>query len=307
MTRSLPQGSKMRHRDFGLLVCDAAPRDAGLHAVLADPRQGDLSDRPARRRRAPVGASAGQRPLRLSARQRQPALGRPACRKVRSTWAGAAGCIREYDWNGKVRVGAPAGRTASRLPPPAERQHHLPRLGGRAAGDRKARARRACPARCIPTAACMATTSTRSRRTARWCGNGTPAATWRWRNTRSAPASIRDEFAHANAISPLPNGDIYISFRRLNMIALIDRQTRKLKWQHRDDSFGMQHDCEPLAERQRHAVRQRHQHHHQSVLARDRDRPAHAQDRVGISRQADLHVLQPAHQRRAAARRAATR
>jgi outer membrane protein assembly factor BamB len=30
------------------------------------------------------------------------------------------------------------------------------------------------------------------------------------------------------------------------MIALIDRQTRKLKWEHRDDSFGMQHDCEPL-------------------------------------------------------------
>jgi len=38
---------------------------------------------------------------------------------------------------------------------------------------------------------------------------------------------LRDEFAHANAISPLPNGDIYISFRRLNMIGLIDKQPRK--------------------------------------------------------------------------------
>ena len=57
---------------------------------------------------------------------------------------------------------------------------------------------------------------------------------------------LRDEFAHANAISPLPNGDIYISFRRLNTIGLIDKQTRKMKWQHRDDSFGMQHDCAPL-------------------------------------------------------------
>jgi hypothetical protein len=55
------------------------------------------------------------------------------------------------------------------------------------------------------------------------------------------------KFAHANAISPLPNGDILISFRRLNMIALIDRQTRRIKWEHRDDSWGMQHDCEPLA------------------------------------------------------------
>jgi hypothetical protein len=58
---------------------------------------------------------------------------------------------------------------------------------------------------------------------------------------------LRDEFAHANAISPLPNGDIYISFRRLNTIALIDKATRRIKWHHRDDSFGMQHDCEPLA------------------------------------------------------------
>ena len=57
---------------------------------------------------------------------------------------------------------------------------------------------------------------------------------------------LRDEFAHANAISPLPNGDIYISFRRLNTIGLIDRATGKMKWEHRDDSFGMQHDCAPL-------------------------------------------------------------
>src|SRR5262245_62151829 len=61
-----------------------------------------------------------------------------------------------------------------------------------------------------------------------------------------SPSQTRDEFAHANSIAPLPNGDIYISFRRLNMVGLIDRRTRKLKWQHRDDSFGMQHDCAPL-------------------------------------------------------------
>jgi hypothetical protein len=79
-------------------------------------------------------------------------------------------------------------------------------------------------------------------------------AVWEWHACRDmevetyvlSPSQKRDEFAHANAISPLPNGDIYISFRRLNMIGLIDRQTRKMKWQHRDDSFGMQHDCEPL-------------------------------------------------------------
>ena len=61
-----------------------------------------------------------------------------------------------------------------------------------------------------------------------------------------SPSQSRDEFAHANAISPNADGDIWISFRRLNTIALIDRQTRKLKWEHRDDSWGLQHDCEPL-------------------------------------------------------------
>ena len=77
---------------------------------------------------------------------------------------------------------------------------------------------------------------------------------WEWHASRDMEVEkyplvcnqLRYEFAHANAISPLPNGDIYISFRRLNMIGLIDRQTREMKWQHRDDSFGMQHDCEAL-------------------------------------------------------------
>ena len=78
---------------------------------------------------------------------------------------------------------------------------------------------------------------------------------WEWHACRDmqveqypiSPSQRRDEFAHANAISPLPNGDILISFRRLNMIGLIDRESRKLKWEHRDDSWGMPHDCEPLA------------------------------------------------------------
>jgi hypothetical protein len=78
---------------------------------------------------------------------------------------------------------------------------------------------------------------------------------WEWHAWRDmeverypiSPSQNRDEFAHANAISPLPGGDILISFRRLNTIGIIDRQTRKMKWQHRDDSWGMQHDCERLA------------------------------------------------------------
>jgi hypothetical protein len=78
---------------------------------------------------------------------------------------------------------------------------------------------------------------------------------WEWHACRDmdverypiSPSQRRDEFAHANAISPLANGDILISFRRLNTIGLIDRENRRMKWEHRDDSWGMQHDCEPLA------------------------------------------------------------
>lgn len=53
----------------------------------------------------------------------------------------------------------------------------------------------------------------------------------------------RDEFAHGNACAPLPDGGIMVSFRRLNLIAIIDRTTRRFRWEMRDDSWGHQHDC----------------------------------------------------------------
>lgn len=56
----------------------------------------------------------------------------------------------------------------------------------------------------------------------------------------------RDEFAHANAICPLPDGNLMLSFRRLSTIIIIDRQTKKVTWEQRDESWGMQHDCERL-------------------------------------------------------------
>ena len=140
-------------------------------------------------------------------------------------------------------------------------------------------------------------------------------AVWEWHACRDMEVEkyplvsnqLRDEFAHANAISPLPNGDIYISFRRLNMIGLIDKQTKKMKWQHRDDSFGMQHDCEPLPNG------------NITLFANGINTTTNPFSRVieldprthkigvGVSRQAELHLLQPAHQRRAAAADAATR
>lgn len=60
------------------------------------------------------------------------------------------------------------------------------------------------------------------------------------------PVCDRDEFAHANACAPLPDGNVMISFRRLNLIAMIDRKTRKFCWEKHDDSWGHQHDCTML-------------------------------------------------------------
>lgn len=60
------------------------------------------------------------------------------------------------------------------------------------------------------------------------------------------PVCGRDEFAHANACAPLANGDVMLSFRRLNLIAIVDRTTRKFRWEMRDDTWGHQHDCEML-------------------------------------------------------------
>lgn len=74
---------------------------------------------------------------------------------------------------------------------------------------------------------------------------------WEWHAYRDmeleryelCPVCERDEFAHANACAPLPGGDIMISFRRLNVVAIIDRKTGCFSWEKRDDSWGHQHDC----------------------------------------------------------------
>jgi len=60
------------------------------------------------------------------------------------------------------------------------------------------------------------------------------------------PSCYRNEFAHANACFPMPNGDVMLSFRRINTVAIVDRATRRFRWHHRDDEWGHQHDCQLL-------------------------------------------------------------
>ena len=159
---------------------------------------------------------------------------------------GRSGLIREYDWNGKVvweHVHVGQHHDLRRLPngntiflgwaivPPDIAKRIPGGLPGTAHADS-----------CMYGDTIVEITP-----------NGKTAWEWQaWRDIEFEQHPIfcnqvRDEYAHANAISPLENGDIYISFRRLNTVALIDKETRRLKWHHRDDSWGMQHDCVPLA------------------------------------------------------------
>ena len=56
----------------------------------------------------------------------------------------------------------------------------------------------------------------------------------------------RFEFAHANACAPAPGGNYLINFRHLDMMAVIDKGTKKFLWQHRERNWGHQHNAEFL-------------------------------------------------------------
>lgn len=54
-------------------------------------------------------------------------------------------------------------------------------------------------------------------------------------------------FGWCNTVFPLESGDVLISMRHINLIAIIDRTTKQFKWEMCDMSFGGQHDPQLLA------------------------------------------------------------
>ena len=56
------------------------------------------------------------------------------------------------------------------------------------------------------------------------------------------PLHERHEWTHANTCTALPDGNILTSFRHLNTIGIIDRQTGGWVWKLRDIRLGHQHD-----------------------------------------------------------------
>ena len=84
--------------------------------------------------------------------------------------------------------------------------------------------------------------------------NASGKTVWEWHaqdemeieNYPIHPLNPRDEFCHANSLFPLPNGDYLISFRRNSWIFIIDRKTKKVRWEKNDYGWGGQHDAQLL-------------------------------------------------------------
>jgi len=60
------------------------------------------------------------------------------------------------------------------------------------------------------------------------------------------PTTNRHEFAHANACHVQADGNILVSFRQIDLIVLVNRQTSEIDWEMEDRSWGGQHDCQRL-------------------------------------------------------------
>jgi hypothetical protein len=60
------------------------------------------------------------------------------------------------------------------------------------------------------------------------------------------PTSNRHEFAHANTCHVQADGNILVSFRQIDLVILVNRQTKEIDWEMTDRSWGGQHDCQRL-------------------------------------------------------------
>ncbi|MCC2098346.1 MAG: aryl-sulfate sulfotransferase [Hyphomicrobiales bacterium] len=60
------------------------------------------------------------------------------------------------------------------------------------------------------------------------------------------PLSSRRVFAWMNTCSEVAGGDILISLRQINTVAIVDRKTGRFRWEMRNDLWGLQHDIQEL-------------------------------------------------------------
>lgn len=62
----------------------------------------------------------------------------------------------------------------------------------------------------------------------------------------NAPMSGRVEWAHPNSIMMTPEGDVMVSWRHANLIAVIDKKTNQFKFEWSGLELGFQHDFQVL-------------------------------------------------------------
>ena len=60
------------------------------------------------------------------------------------------------------------------------------------------------------------------------------------------PICHRDEFAHGNTVTYNKAGDVMVSWRHNHTVAVIDRETKKFKWEMTEMDFGHQHDFQEI-------------------------------------------------------------
>lgn len=60
------------------------------------------------------------------------------------------------------------------------------------------------------------------------------------------PETARHEYAHPNALCPLPHGNYLVSFRQIDVIAIVSRTTSKVVWERHEPQWGGQHDAQML-------------------------------------------------------------
>ena len=173
---------------------------------------------------------------------RQPALGRPHGGAGPPLWRGKGGLLREYTWDGEV---------VWEYCDPA--QHHDFRR--RPDGNTIYIGWEPVPADVQPRGSRAATPGSEHEGVTYgdYVREVSPAGetVWEWHAWRDLDLDRwelchscgRDEFAHANACFPLDDGGVMLSFRRLNAIMMIDRDTCKVRWSHQDPTWGHQHDC----------------------------------------------------------------
>ena len=56
----------------------------------------------------------------------------------------------------------------------------------------------------------------------------------------------REEWAHANSCAPTNDGNFLFNFRHLDLMVIVDRDTKEIIWEQRDKTWGHQHNPEMI-------------------------------------------------------------